>query len=193
VSRSNRNCGGVPKQMRQYKKSITTDRKLIGIVNENPGLSINRLRHVTGWTRGHVDGSIRRLLKSKKIYIKALDECGRIHHFVYPFMNEPPTRIEIPSNLISAGNPTWQEAHIYGLDNTTIGVAGEKIVGWEEKAWKKSVIPTRNDKSKISFDLPEEFCIFYQLDRKSKTVAVGDRNILITISGEIITQKEYPT
>jgi len=179
--------------MRQYKKSIATDRKLIKIIDENPGLSINRLKHMAGWTRGRVDGSIRRLLKAAKIYIKALDECGKVHHFVYPFIDEPPTRIEIPSELISARNPIWREAHVYGLDNTTIGVAGKNIVEWKEKAWRKDTIPTRNSNGKISFDLPREFLNFYKLDRKGKTVAVGDNGILITISGEIIREKEYPT
>jgi len=179
--------------MKQYRNSIATDRKLIRIINENPGLSINKLKHMTGWTRGHVDGSIRRLLKSAKIYIRALDECGKIHHFVYPFIDELPARIEIPSELISTGNPIWQEAHVYGLDNTTIGVAGKNIGEWEEKAWKKDIIPTRNSNGKISFDLPKEFQNFYKLDRKGKTVAIGDNSILITISGEIIREKEYPT
>ena len=162
------------------------------IINKNPGLSINKITRRIGWTKGRVDGSIRRLLKSKRIYIKVFDDCGRTSHFVYPYTLGLTNQIEVPDNLLRIGNPFWQEAHVYGLDNITIGATGRANDEWEKEAWKKIIVPTEKGNGKVTFSLPDEFVRFYQLNKRDKTVAIGDNNILITVSGEILTEKNYP-
>jgi hypothetical protein len=54
-------------------------------------------------------------------------------------------------------------------------------------------IPIRKDEEKIVLQIPEKFSRFYNIERKHKVVSVNGNNILVTISGDIIDEKKYPS
>jgi hypothetical protein len=54
-------------------------------------------------------------------------------------------------------------------------------------------IPIRKDEEKIVLQIPEKFSRFYNIERKHKVVSVNGNNILVTISGNIIDEKKYPS
>jgi len=54
-------------------------------------------------------------------------------------------------------------------------------------------IPIRKDEEKIVLQIPEKFSRFYNIERKHKAVSVNGNNILVTISGNIIDEKKYPS
>jgi hypothetical protein len=41
--------------------------------------------------------------------------------------------------------------------------------------------------------IPEKFSRFYNMERKHRVVSINGNNILITISGNIIDAKRYPS
>jgi hypothetical protein len=91
-------------------------------------------------------------------------------------------------------NQTWLDsAFVYALDSTTIGIAGHKILEWNENACFTEKTQIKNDKEKIILQIPEKFSRFYNLERKHKVVSINGNTILITISGNIIEEKKYPS
>ena len=46
---------------------------------------------------------------------------------------------------------------------------------------------------KITLQIPERVCRFYNFERKHKVVSVNGNALLITISGNIIEEKKYPS
>jgi hypothetical protein len=82
---------------------------------------------------------------------------------------------------------------VYALDNSTIGIASHKILEWNENACFTEKTQIKNDKEKIILQIPEKFSRFYNLERKHKVVSVNGNTILITISGNIIEEKKYPS
>ena len=42
-------------------------------------------------------------------------------------------------------------------------------------------------------EIPEKFWRFYKLDRKHRAVSINGNNLLITVSGDIVEEKKYPS
>ena len=111
-----------------------------------------------------------------------------------PKDNKPTATIEVPTNLVQSANQTWLDyALVYALDSTTIGIAGQEMPDWKEIACFTETIPIKKDKEKIILHIPEKFSRFYNIERKHKVVSVNGNAILITISGNIIEEKKYPS
>lgn len=169
-----------------------SNQMLLKTVRERPGLSMYELSHEIGWKIGRVDGCVRRLLNTGRIRIEAVERNGRRTNLVFPRSQKDPSLIEVPTNLL--GNPHWMnEAFLYALDNVTIGISGEPNDEWKSGACFTERVNLRRHWKKISLNLPERFLRFYHLDEKHKTVALNGANILVTISGDIIQSKKYPS
>ena len=108
--------------------------------------------------------------------------------------NELAATIEVPASLLQIGNRIWVDsAFVYALDSTTIGIAGQEMPEWKEIACFTQTIPIKKDNEKLVLQLPERFSRFYDIKRKHKVVSVNGNAILITISGNIIEEKKYPS
>lgn len=66
---------------REGRKS---EQALLEVVRESPGLSLYELAGVLKWTIGRVHGTAKRLLNSKRIYIRPIVRNGRRANLVYP-------------------------------------------------------------------------------------------------------------
>jgi len=174
---------------------------LLKIIRDYPALSLYELSRKAKWTIGRTDGTVRRLLNSNEVFIKIIERNGRRVNLVYPIDQKPSNIIEVPSDLLRAQNPVWSnEAFIYALDNTTIGISGEELPDWNEISCFSSRIPVYKEKTrkrvnekKISLVIPEKFMKFYHLEKKHRTISVSGNNILVTISGDIVETKKYPS
>lgn len=178
----------------ERKRGRGSDKILLEVINNYPGLSLYELSRKTGWTKGHVDGTLRRLLNSKKVFIKIISRNGRRVNLVYPIEQKPSDIVEVPIELLEADNPTWhEEASIYALDYATIGISGKEDPEWKAASCFVQKIPTIRINGKLSLKIPENFVNFYRLNEKHRVVSVNGNNILITISGDIIKTKKYPS
>lgn len=168
---------------------------LLSIVRGYPGLSLYELSRKAKWTIGRVDGTVRRLLRAREVFIKVVERNGRRVNLVYPADQKPSNIVEVPSDLLRAHNPLWsEEAFIYALDNTTIGISGEELSDWNDISCFNLRIPIERANGKVSLVIPEKFMSFYHLEEKHRTISVGARaHILITISGDIVETKKYPS
>lgn len=167
---------------------------LLKIIEHARGLSLYELSRKVKWTIGRVDGTVRRLLNSNKVFIKIVERNGRRVNLVYPIDQKPSNIVEVPSDLLLAQNPLWSdEALIYALDNTTIGISGEELPDWNEISCFSSRIPIERVNGKTSLAIPEKFMNFYHLEEKHRTISVSGNNILVTISGNIVETKKYPS
>jgi len=182
------------KELRRNKRGFESDRVLLGIIREYPGLSQYELAKKLKWPIGRIDGSIRRLLIKKEIFIKVLERTGRIVHLVYPEDDKPSNIIEVPVEQLNVSNPAWLDsAFIYALDSATIGISGHELPEWKEISCLLEKIPIERDAEKLVLKIPDNFKRFYDLERKHKVVSINGNNILITISGNIIEEKRYPS
>jgi len=181
-------------ELRRNSRGKESDKILLSVIIDYPGLSQYELAKKLQWRSGHVDGSIRRLLNSHKIFIRVLERDGRRVNLVYPEPHKPLSLIEVPDKLLQKGNPIWNEnAFVYALDSSTIGIAGEEMPEWEEISCFVERINLQKTEGKTVLRIPEKFWRFYNMERKHRVVSVNGNNILITVSGDIVEEKRYPS
>ena len=183
--------------MREPKRNVRgteSDKILLDIVVKYPGLSQYELGKKLGWNAGRVDGSIRRLLNADRVLIRVLERNGRRVNLVYAKDGKPLNVIEVPAELLVKANPIWDEfAFVYALDSSTIGVSGREMPEWEEISCFLEKIPIEEVGGKMIVRVPERFWRFYNLDRKHRVVSINGNNLLITVAGDIIEEKKYPS
>jgi hypothetical protein len=180
-------------QLIKNKRGFESDKLLLSIIKDYPGLSQYELARKLHWNSGHVDGAIRRLVNENLIIIKGLERNGRVVNLIYPKDGKPSNLIEVPVNLLQFENGEWQEcAFVYALDSTTIGIAGREIQEWKEYACFTETTPIKKQGQTIVLQIPEKFVGFYSIEKKHKAVSVNGNIILITITGNIINEKKYP-
>lgn len=190
---NNLECEGM-KNLKRNRKGIESDRILLDVIKDYPGLSQYELAKKLKSSCGLIDGSIRRLLKQKEVFIQAVERNGRLAHLIYPKGQRPSQLLEVPIDLLKIGNPLWdQNAFIYALDSSTIGISGKEIPEWKEISCFHERIPLKKETEKIALGIPESFMRFYNMKKKHRIVSINGNNILITISGDIIEEKKYPS
>ena len=181
-------------ELTRNKRGRESDKFLLETIKDYPGLSQYELSKKLGWQSGRVDGAIRRLLNENLILIKNIERNGRLLNLVYPKDSKPSNIIEVSADLLHMGNPTWLDsAFVYALDSTTIGIAGHEMPEWNEISCFIEKIPIKKQAEKLILQIPEKFNRFYNIERKHKVVSVNGNNILVTISGNIIEEKKYPS
>lgn len=183
--------------MKKIKRNVRgkeSDEILLETIKNFPGLSQYELGKKLKWNSGRVDGSIRRLLNEGRILMRVLERNGRRVNLVYPKEQKPVDVIEIPTQLLKTGNPLWDKyAFVYALDSSTIGISGREMPEWEEISCFLEKIPIQTAEGKMVLRIPEKFWRFYNMERKHRVVSINGNNILITISGNIIDAKRYPS
>jgi len=183
--------------MKKIKRNVRgkeSDEILSETIKNFPGLSQYELGKKLKWNAGRVDGSIRRLLNEGRILMRVLERNGRRVNLVYPKEQKPVDVIEVPTELLKTGNPLWDEyAFVYALDSSTIGISGREMPEWEEISCFLEKIPIQTAEGKMVLKIPEKFSRFYNMERKHRVVSINGNNILITISGNIIDAKRYPS
>ena len=184
-------------KMREPERNVRgkeSDEILLDLVEKYPGFSQYELGKKLKWNAGRVDGSIRRLLNAGRIFIRVLERNGRRVNLVYAKDKKPLNVIEVPTELLHTSNPVWSEhAFVYALDNSTIGISGREMPEWEEISCFLERIPIEETDGKMIVQIPEKFWKFYNLNRKHRVVSINGNNLLITVSGDIIEEKDYPS
>jgi len=175
-------------------KGRRSEQTLLEIIRNYPGLSQYELAKKVKWKMGHVDGAVRRLLNSKEVFITVVDRNNRKVNLVYPIDQKQSNIVEVPNSFLKMENPSWHEkAFIYALDSSTIGISGRELPEWNEISCFSSAIPIENYEGKISIRIPENFVRFYNLEKKHRVVTINGNNILVTVSGDILEIKRYPS
>jgi len=181
-------------ETKRNKRGKESDEALLEIIKNYPGLSQYELGKESGWKAGHIDGSVRRLLNADKIFIRVLERNGRRVNLVYPKAQKPLNIIEVPTKLLDMCNPAWNEyVFVYTLDSSTIGVSGNEVAEWAEISCFLEKIPIQRTGEKMAFQIPEKFWRFYNMERKHRVVSINGNNLLITVSGDIVEEKKYPS
>ena len=183
------------RKIESNKRGKESDRILLEVLRDYPGLSQYEYARKLKWNSGHVDSSVRRLLKSKKVFLRVIERNGRRVNLVYPKEYAPSDIIEVPSQLLKIGNPVWDnQAFFYALNSYTIGISGHEISEWKEiSCFLESVSIIRDKDEKPVIRIPENFSRFYNLDRKHRVVSINGNNLLVTICGDIVEEKNYPS
>jgi len=175
----------------RYERSDDT---LLAKIKEYSGLSQYELAKKLKWPSGRVDGSVRRLVNEKKVVIKILERNGRHVNLVYPKDDEASDGVKVPAKLLRVENPTWlNSAFVYALDSSTIGISGHEMPEWAEISCFQEETPISREAENVLIQIPERTRRFYDLKRKHKVLSVNGNNILVTISGNLVEQKKYPS
>jgi DNA-binding MarR family transcriptional regulator len=182
------------KELEGNRRGKESDRLVLEVIRNYPGLSQYELARKLNFSSGLVDGSVRRLLQESEIFIRVLERNGRRVNLVYPKEQKPIALIEIPTKLLKTGNPVWdQNAFAYALDTSTIGVSGKEMPEWSEISCFQESLPIRKIDGKLVLQIPEKFQRFYNMERKHRVISVNGNNLLITVSGDIVEEKKYPS
>ena len=64
---------------------------------------------------------------------------------------------------------------------------------WEEISCFSEKIPIRKGAETAVLQLPEKIVRFYNMERRHRVVSVNGNTILVTVSGEIVEEKKYPS
>jgi len=144
--------------IKKNKRGEKTDVILAEAIEKYPCLSQYELARKLKWSPGRVNGSIRRLLRSREFILRVVERDGRRVELAYPVDEKPSNLIEIPSELLKAGNPVWNDqAFFYALDSSTIGVSGHEIPEWKALSCFIKAVPLRKEKGKFALAIPAEF------------------------------------
>jgi hypothetical protein len=85
------------------------------------------------------------------------------------------------------------EAYVYALDHHTVGIAGEPLPQWQKIARFMSTVRIRRDDGGLHLTIPKEFVGFYHLDSHYFTKTLNANNILVTVGGQVVQSKAYPS
>src|SRR5271157_502361 len=180
--------------MKRNARGVTTDASLLDIIKNAPGLSMYELTREADWTIGRVDGAVRRLLRARKVVVEVIDRNGRMLNLLYPARAERPGHIEVPIGLLKIGNPTWQSTgYVYGLDSNTIGISGKRNEDWETFAPMKNKVDLEKEGTSLALELPQGFLYFYRVGNRHVVKTINGNDILLTVSGNIVETKKYPS
>lgn len=169
------------------KRSRVTDEELLSTILDYSGLSLYELRKRLKWTSGKVDGSLNRLIKKKKVFVKLMERGGRRVKLVYPIEMIPSTTIKVKEENLVQGNPLWMDiARIYALDLHTIGIAGRNVTEWQDISAFYDDLEISHENGFVSLQLPEAFVRFYDLNHKHFVVTINSNNLLLTVSGDLV-------
>lgn len=159
-----------------HNRGLSTDALVLEAILRNPGLTIAEIAEELEWTNGKIDGSVNRLITEGKASIKHHLKRGMMVKKVYPvnYDKKATSQIEIPKEMVNLD--VWrQQAFIYALSRSTIGVAPRKTGEWEDKAFSQEVVIIRKDSEKVVLELSNRFAQFYQLENSEISLsAVGD-------------------
>jgi len=180
--------------MRNMGNSRLTDAKVERTVVKFPGLSLYQLSRRTHWSLGKIDGAVSRLVNAKRLFVVMGEQNGRRQSQIFPTEYRPTTKVSVPCHVLQAGNPTWKDlAHVYALDNNTIGISGKPLPYWAKEAKFTAKIPIKKTESHIEFVIPKDFVSFYQLETHFFTKAVSANNVLISVGAAIQEKRPYPS
>ena len=184
----------LPYSVTHMPRGRTTDAVIERIVRDSPGVSLYWLKRRTRWNIGKVDGSVRRLVNAGKLFLVSDERNGRRLTLVYPSEFRPSTTVTVPSGVLQTSNPTWiNKAHVYALDHHTIGIAGEPLQQWRKIARFTSKVRVKRDLNGVHLTIPKKFEEFYHLKTHYFTKTVNANNILITVGGQLVQSKSYPS
>jgi len=163
-----------------------TNEELSQLIEQEPGLSKYEIKKKLRWSMGKTDGAIRRLLASKKIFIRKIERDGRRVSLIFPIDMMPTNIVTIPKTELEIENPIWTDkAFMYALDSETIGVTGEEYEKWDDARFRNE-ISIKDDGAEISFGFSRDFIEFYNLEEKHYSVSIVSNRVLISITGRII-------
>jgi hypothetical protein len=181
-------------ELTRNKRGVESDKLLLETIKNYPGLSQYELIKKLDWQSGRVDGAIRRLVNKNLIVIKSIERNGRQVNLAYPKDRQSSSLVTVPANLLQTENQAWLDwAYVYALDSATIGIAGQEMPEWKEASCFSEKIPVKKDKENLILQIPDKMNRFYNIERKHKVTTINGNAVLITISGNIIEEKKYPS
>lgn len=133
-----------------------------------------------------------RLTAENKVTIKHILKRGMLIKKVYPkgYAKEASNKIEIPKELVNI--EAWkQQAFVYALSRTTIGLAPRKTVEWNSNAFFQDTVCIAKSDEKIVLELPTQLAEFYQLVNSEISLSsVGDL-VFVTVESvlPVVTQE----
>ena len=171
---------GAPIAMR--RKGELTDSLVLEEVRRRPGSTIREIAMQLNMTNGRVDGSVNRLLSQGKVKVKHFLKRGILIKRVYPIEFIPKRKdvIEIPRELVD--DSLWkEEAYVYALSRSTIGVSPQDIEEWEKKSILKERVPIFKKEESLMIELPASISEFYELENSEVSLSALDNLVLLTI------------
>jgi hypothetical protein len=166
--------------MRQ--KGEMTDAAILGEINKKPGITVSEIAKNLKWSNGKIDGSVNRLVSEGRAKVKHCLKRSMLVKMVYPadFARKQRNLIEIPREMVDYD--LWKEnAVVYSLSRSTIGIARQEAHEWNEKAFAKQKVPIEKIGGNIILEMPEKLSSFYELDNSEIGLSTIGDFVLITV------------
>jgi len=169
----------------RQKVAHDLEKRLLVFIKESPGLSVYDLSKKARRDPSTIHSAVKRLDADKNVTTRTiLRKEGKIKR-VYPlnFKFEDSCEITLPKDVVHVENPTWQQAYVYPLSAESIGISGEPVPDWQERANPIVQKAERERDGSIRVRLPDKICDFYELSKKETLLAYINNKALLTITG----------
>jgi len=184
------------KQARK-KQAEETDRVLLDFLSGKPGaLSLYQLAQEIGWSIGRVQKSVERLTKKGLVTYRRAFLGGRSLKLIVPtrmrLVLESSTVLKKPSNVevaipadIVDGECWGEDAFLYALDRTSLGISSREERKWHESSLFESEVSLRKEEDAFMVKVPEKVSRFYRLYMSDYEVSASPKGnkVIISIDG----------
>lgn len=180
MAQENRKLSGAPVVM--HKKGQITDSIVLREIMEKPGMTVSEIAEKLHWSNGRTDGSINRLILTKKIAVKHYLQRGTLKKRAYPenYKATPKNVVDLPVKIID--QKLWNKsAFVYALSRSTLGFAPKEIEEWNKKALFKDHISFQKNRDNIHIKIPENLETFYQLENSDMSLSTIGSLALVTV------------
>jgi hypothetical protein len=181
------------KQARK-KQAEETDRVLLEFLSRKPGaLSLYQLAQEIGWSIGRVQKSVERLTEKRLVTYRRAFLGGRSLKLIVPARMrsdlEHSTVLKKLSNVevatpadIVDGEWWGEDAFLYALDRTSLGISSREERKWHESSLFESEVSLRKEEDAFVVKMPEKVSRFYRLYTSDYEVSASPKGNKVIIS-----------
>jgi hypothetical protein len=175
------------------KQAEETDRVLLDFLSRKPGaLSLYQLAQEIGWSIGRVQKSVERLTEKGLVTYRRAFLGGRSLKLIVPTRMDSvlessavlkPSNVEVavPADIVD-GECWGENAFLYALDRTSLGISSHEERKWHESSLFESEVSLRKDEDAFMVKIPEKVYHFYRLYMSDYEVSASPKGNKVIIS-----------
>ena len=175
------------------KQAEETDRVLLDFLSRKPGaLSLYQLAQEIGWSIGRVQKSVERLTEKGLVTYRRAFLGGRSLKLIVPTRMDSvlessavlkPSNVEVavPADIVD-GECWGENAFLYALDRTSLGISSHEERKWHESSLFESEVSLRKEEDAFMVKMPEKVSRFYRLYMSDYEVSASPKGNKVIIS-----------
>jgi len=173
--------------MARWQLGRATDSEVFRLIRDHPGISPYRIAKLLKFQQGRVDGSVSRLKRNDEVEFQYVLKEGRLTKEVYPkgFSPEPRKEIVLDLELMKSPEKWKEEAILYALDRTTMGISAEQIEEWDSASPIMEKVRIQKNENNLVIPVPEKLSEFCLWENSSYETSITGNQVLVVFKTRI--------